>query len=242
MRRAFIRLWPLALAAAVLVSPAVAGAATLVVVSARGIDLTPGAQVDSARPLPLKDGQMVTLIAPTGTIIKLRGPRGGLPAPGGAALSTVNVAAALRTLVTQQLSSRTTLGVVRGASAAPIPPSPWLVDISHDGTRCVPAGRRIVFWRPGGGGAVTMTIAPDDRSWIATADWRAGHDRLVVPRSIPLRDRETYFVALGKHGNERAITLILLPAALTNDAMRAAWMIEAGCAPQVRSLLRLARR
>jgi hypothetical protein len=225
----------------VLLWPALARAATLVVVEAVGINLTPGAQIDGDKPLPLTAGQVVTLISPSGQIVKLQGPRQGPPAPDAPAASTVNVAAALRTLVTQRLSTSNELGVVRGATPEPVPPTPWLVDVTHDGERCVPAGRPIVFWRPGGGGQLTMTIAPDDRSWLATAEWQAGAERVMVPESIPLRDRATYFIKLGK-GREHAITLVLLPRALANDAMRAAWMIEAGCATQVKSLLRVASR
>lgn len=213
-------------------------AADLVVVEARGIDLKPGAQIDGEKPLLLKDGQVVTLISPSGEIIKLHGPMNAAPAPaqGG---SSVDVQGALKTLVTRELADNSELGVVRGAADDPVPPQPWLVDVTHDGTRCLPQDNPIVFWRPGGGGADTVTIAPYDRSWVARADWDSGSDRLAIGDRVPLRSRATYLVRIGK--KEAAITLIMIPAAVNNDAMRAAWMIEVGCVAQVKSLLQANR-
>jgi hypothetical protein len=213
-------------------------AANLVVVEARGIDLTPGAEVDGNKPLVLKDGQVVTLISPSGEIVKLHGPMNAAPAPTQSG-STVDVQGALRTLVTQELADNSELGVVRGAADDPVPPEPWLVDVTHDGTRCLPEKNPIVFWRPGGGGADTVTIAPYDRSWLARAEWRAGADRMVVASAVPLKSRSTYIIRTGK--KEAAVTLVMIPSAVSNDAMRAAWMIEVGCVPQVKSLLQAAR-
>lgn len=225
-------------AVALALGSAQARAVTLVVVEARGVDLKPGAEVDGAKPMALKDGQVVTLISPTGEIIKLHGPMNAAPAPaqGG---STVDVQGALKTLVTQELADNAELGVVRGAGDDPIPPQPWLVDVVHDGTRCLPENTPIVFWRPGGGVAQTVSIAPYDRSWLAKAEWRAGDDRLTVANAVPLRSRATYLVRVGN--KEAAVTLVMIPAAVSNDAMRAAWMIEVGCVPQVKSLLQAAR-
>lgn len=215
-----------------------AAAATLVVVEARGIALTPGAQIDGSKALELKDGQVVTLIAPSGEIIKLHGPMDAPPAPSGGG-STVDVQGALKTLVTQELADNSELGVVRGAAEDPIPPQPWLVDVMHDGTRCLPEYSPVVFWRPGGGGAEPVTIAPYDRSWLARAEWQAGADRMTVGDAVPLRSRSTYVIRTGK--KEAAVTLVRIPPVVSNDAMRAAWMIEVGCVAQVKSLLQAGR-
>jgi hypothetical protein len=213
-------------------------AADLVVVESRGIDLKPGTQIDGEKPLALRDGQVVTLISPSGEIIKLHGPMSGAPAPG-AGGSSVDVKGALKTLVTQELADNSELGVVRGAAEDPVPPEPWLVDVTHDGARCLPVNSPIVFWRPGGGGADAVTIAPYDRSWLVRAEWQAGSDRLPITDKVPLRTRSTYMVRVGK--KETAITLVMIPAAVSNDAMRAAWMIEVGCVSQVKSLLQANR-
>jgi hypothetical protein len=236
-----VRRVALALAGAVValsIAAGTAAAATLVVVEARGIALTPGAQIDGSKALELKDGQVVTLIAPSGEIIKLHGPMNAPPAPSGGG-STVDVQGALKTLVTQELADNSELGVVRGAADDPIPPQPWLVDVTHDGTRCLPESNPVVFWRPGGGGAEQVTIAPYDRSWLARAEWQTGADRMTVGVAVPLRSRATYVIRSGK--KEVAVTLIRIPAVVTNDAMRAAWMIEVGCVAQVKALLQAGR-
>jgi hypothetical protein len=212
-------------------------AGNLIVVEARGVDLKPGAEVDGAKPLALKDGQVVTLISASGEIIKLHGPMNAAPAPsqGG---STVDVKGALKTLVTQELADNAELGVVRGAGDDPIPPQPWLVDVTHDGTRCLPEHTPIVFWRPDGRDAQTVSIAPYDRSWRALAEWQDGADRMTVGSAVPLRSRSTYVIRIGT--KEAAVTLVMIPSAVSNDAMRAAWMIEVGCVSQVKALLRTA--
>lgn len=227
-----------AAAIAVTIGAAAAQAANLVVVEARGIDLKPGAEIDGGKPLSLKEGQVVTLISPSGEIIKLSGPMNAAPAPaqGG---STVDVKGALRTLVTQELADNAELGVVRGAADDPVPPQPWLVDVTRDGTRCLPEHYPVVLWRPGGGGASPMTIAPYDRSWVVRTEWQAGADRLSMGGAVPLRTRQTYVIRVGT--KEAAVTLVTIPAAVNNDAMRAAWMIEVGCTPQVKALLQAAR-
>ena len=51
-----------------------------------------------------------------------------------------------------------------------------------------------------------------------------------------MRGGETYIVTVG--GVESAITMVAVPAALTNDAMRTAWMAEKGCEAQATALLR----
>jgi hypothetical protein len=139
-------------------------------------------------------------------------------------------------LVNATLARSDRVGVVRGAGDEVVPPAPWLVDITHVGNRCLPPASPITFWRPGAGAAVPLTIAPSDRSWIARAEWPTGADRIQIPSTIPLRDRSTYLVNLD--GKETAITLVIIPDAISNDAMRVGWMMEAGCATQAQALLK----
>ena len=209
-------------------------AADLVVVEARGIALRPGQTVDGGKPLALQDGQQVVLISPAGKTIKVRGPWDKPPVDE-ADNATADVSAALRSMVTAQAARTDRLGVVRGAANLIIPPEPWLVDVTHAGNRCLPEGVPITFWRPGPTPAVQLVIAPSDRSWRARADWPAGADRLVMPPSVPLRQRASYVVSLA--GKERGITLITIPAAVATAPVRVAWMNEAGCDAQAQALL-----
>ncbi len=215
-----------------------AAAADLVVVTSRGVNLKAGQAVDGAQPLVLKEGQQVELIAPTGQLIKLHGPWDKPPIAQGAA-DAPDASAALKALLTANLARSESVGVVRGAPAQVVPPDPWLLDVTHVGIRCVPENRQVVFWRPNRGGAAAVTIEPYDRSWRARAQWPAGADRMAVPASLPLANRSTYIVGL--NGKDIPITLVTVPAAASNDAMRAAWLMQQGCDAQAQALLQGAR-
>ena len=237
MMRAVLRLIA-ALTVLLLGSTASGRAADLVVVESRGVALKAGQAVDGTKPLSLKDGQQVVLIAPTGQMIKLHGPWDKPPIGEGAAANP-DVGDALKALLTQSLAKSEKVGVVRGGTDQVVPPDPWLVDVTHVGIRCVPANQHIVFWRPGGGAAAPLSIQPYDRSWRARTEWPAGADRLPMPPSLPLTNRATYVVDL--NGKAASITIVAVPAAASNDAMRAAWMLEEGCDGQARALLQRAR-
>ena len=211
----------------------VANAATLVVVEARGIGLKPGAILQSDAVLTLKQGQHLTLISETGSTLKIDGPYNKPPVAveGGG----VNLNDTLRALVTQREARSGEYGTTRAAVLAKLP-DPWLVDATHGGNGCMLENRAPVFWRPAADSASTLAVAPTDRSWKAQAKWPAGDDRLSITTDVPMRGGETYVVTVG--GAESAITMVSVPAALTNDAMRTAWMAEKGCEAQAAALLR----
>lgn len=220
---------------AVAAARADAPAAQLVVVEARGIALTPGEAIDPTKPVVLKPDQFVVLMSPTGQTIKLTGPYDKAPGGDGGG-GKAEVGAALTALVTQKLASSESLGVVRGANADPIPPQPWLVNVTHVGNRCLEVGKPITLWRDRSDATIPLTVTPFDHSWRANATWAAGDDRLTLPSTVPISRRASYMV---KAGNQTvAITIIAIPATVDNDAMRASWMIEAGCTAQAVALLR----
>jgi hypothetical protein len=213
-------------------------AVTMVVVEAHGLKLQPGDTVDGSITLALQEGQQLTLIAPTGQIVKLKGPSDAPPLPGNAA-GPADVKAALNTLITQKVAMNERAGVVRGTGSPPVPPDPWLLDVTHVGNRCLPADQPMVLWRPAGTKETNLVITPSDRSWQAKAIWPEGADRLTLPNIQPLARRTAFLVRLGNR--EVGITLIAIPASLTNDAMRAAWMEESGCDTQAEALLKAAQ-
>jgi hypothetical protein len=136
--------------------------------------------------------------------------------------------------VTQE-NGRERAGVIRGGPALVVPPDPGLVDVSSNGLRCLDSGTSITFWRPDSRATQPLQVAPSDRSWKARADWEAGVDRLALPRTVPVRKRTTYVVKLGGK-EEVTLTLITIPATIGNDAMRARYMMEAGCDGQAKAL------
>jgi hypothetical protein len=204
----------------------------MVVMEARGIRLQQGQVIDGSVPLTLAEGQQVSLMMQDGKVVKLRGPLDKAPAPSESS-AVANVQLALELLVTQQ-SSRERAGVSRGGSGLVIPPEPWVIDVSSSGLRCLPADSAITLWRPEASATQPVEVTPNDRSWKADVDWQSGSDRLPLPRNVPVRRRTPYVVRVG--GKEVNITLVSLPATLTNDAMRASFMMENGCEAQAKAL------
>ena len=221
-----------ALAALLLAALPAAAKIDMVVMEARGVKLQQGQVIDGSVNLTLADGQQVSLMMQDGKVVKLRGPFDKPPAPAEAAAGA-NVQLALQLLVTQQ-SSRERAGVIRGGAGLVIPPEPWIVDVSSSGLRCLEADSSIILWRPDASDSVPVEVAPNDRSWKADAEWKAGSDRLPLPHNVPFRRRTAYVVRV--NGRDTNITLISLPSALTNDAMRASFMMENGCDAQAKAL------
>jgi hypothetical protein len=223
----------LALFGFALLAPCASQAADLIVAEARGTALRPGQTVDDTKPLMLKEGQHVTLIAPNGATFKIDGPYNKAPAADQAA--GVPIGTRLAALVTQNQARVGEVGTTRGTAPNKLP-DPWLFDISRNSTVCLRDGQMPVFWRPDATKPATITVMPGDRSWKSEAAWPAGTDRITVPTKVPIHGDATYIVSLGE--NQAALTVSAVPAVLGNDSMRAAWMAEKGCDAQAEALLR----
>jgi hypothetical protein len=216
---------------ALLGGTAAADAASLVVVEARGVALRPGATLDSAKVLQLKQGQHVTLITDTGSTLHLDGPYNEPPLASGS--GGVNLSQTLRALISQRETRTGEYGTTRGTVVAALP-EPWLLDASHSGAGCLLENRTPIFWRPDARAVARLTVAPIDRSWKAVATWPAGQSRIAITTDVPMQGGETYVIVL--NGEEFAISMTLLPAVLINDDMRAAWMANKGCEAQAEAL------
>jgi hypothetical protein len=208
-------------------------AATLVVVEARGIALTPGTALDDSKPLALKQGQHVTLISETGATLKLDGPYNRPPTGNGG--QGVDLSQTMKALITQRQARAGEYGTTRGTTLAELP-EPWLLDASHGGNGCLLEGSDPVFWRPDAGKEASIAVTPVDRSWKAQAHWLAGSDRIAVTPDVPMRGGETYSVDF--NGEEFAVTIVVVPRALASDVMRAAWMADKGCTAQAQAVLK----
>jgi hypothetical protein len=212
-----------------------ASAAVLVVAEARGIALKPGATLDSAKPLTLKQGQHVTLISETGSTLKLDGPYDRPPAAGGG--GGVGLNQTLAALVTQRQARAGEFGVTRGTVLADLP-DPWVLDATHSGNVCVLENGTPTFWRPDSKAVASLAVAPVDHSWNAKAQWPVGQDRIAVTTDVPMRAGETYVVTF--NGTESAVTLVQVPGTLTNTEMKAGWMANRRCEQQAQALLKTA--
>src|SRR5579863_8105081 len=158
---------------------------------AHGVPLRPGQQIDDAKVLDLAAGQSITVIAHNGDTLKLRGPYHNKPMAGANGGGSLTVA--LGSLLVRGGVRASDVGAVRGGQAVHLP-EPWVIDVSHPGTRCVRAGQPTVFWRTQTQQAGELAIAPVNRAWRLTAPWPRGVDRLPAPRELPVVERATYLV------------------------------------------------
>ena len=215
-----------------------ASAAVLVVAEARGIALKPGATLDSTKPLTLKQGQHVTLVSETGSTLKLDGPYDRPPVAAGAG-GGVGLNQTMAALVTQRTARAGEFGVTRGTVLADLP-DPWLLDATHSGNVCVMENGTPTFWRPDSKAIASLAVAPVDHSWNAKAQWPVGQDRISVTTDVPMKAGETYVVTF--NGTESAVTIVQVPASLTNTDMRAGWMANRRCEQQAQALLKTASK
>ncbi len=212
-----------------------AAAADLFVVEAKGVELTPGQQLDGGKPLALAVGQRVTVVTADGRTLKLKGPFNEAPAPEVASASNT-VATSLKGLIKLREADTTSAGIIRSGTAGVTPPSPWLIDVRHNGDRCVMAGQKAVLWRQDVAQTGSdLKIAPVDQSWSAKVAWPTHVDKLALPAALGLNDGQAYQVSVD--AATVRLTLHVIPSAVTTDAARAAWMIEVGCQPQAKALI-----
>ena len=224
-----------------LVVPAAASAVELVVVvEARGGPYKIGQKVDGNLPITLTAGQKLTLIAQNGATVRLRGPFEGAPAPD-SAIEGGDVATALLNLGRQTDSTATSLGVVRAGTEERIAPDPRAMDITRPGHRCLLGESAAVLWWPDRStDNAKLEISPADRSWSARARWPSNSDRMALPANLPLRDGQTYLFEINKVSS--AVVVHLVPADLSTESVRAAWMLEKGCYGQAVALARTESR
>jgi hypothetical protein len=95
-----------------------------------------------------------------------------------------------------------------------------------------------VFWRPDAQAAASLSVSPADHSWNAKTQWPAGQDRIAVTTDVPMRAGETYVVTF--NGTESDVTVVQVPASLTNNDMKAGWMANRRCEQQAEALVKTA--
>ncbi len=233
MTRARAILAALASVAAASLPLAAPRAAELIVVEARGIGLHSGDMIDDQAPLDLKEGQHVTLITATGATLKIDGPFDRVPGAGSGDDDNGGIGTALRALVTQS-ATRAEAGVVRAGLSPVVLPEPWLLDVSRTGVVCLRNGDKPLLWRESAARRSDLMIVSGDRTWRADANWDAGVDRMLLPQAVPFHGGITYRIRLD--GNDANITVKLVPNALVNPEMQAAWLADVGCDPQAQAL------
>lgn len=215
----------------VVLAASAASAAQYVVSEARGVNFAVGSVIDPTKPIVLRQGQHLTLISESGQTVHIDGPYQKAPS----AEHGVELAAALGGLISEQQARSNELGTMRGATPRPPLPDAWLIDATDSGRACLLEGKAPSLWRPSDKDAVTLSIMPADRSWKADTHWPAGSATLTLPANLGVHADASYFFAI--NDAEYAITIVNVPAVLTTDEMRGAWMIDKGCERQAEALL-----
>jgi hypothetical protein len=211
-----------------------AQAAQFIIVEARGVNMKVGDIVDPTKPLVLKQGQHLTLVSDSGQTIKLDGPFEKAPV----AAQGVQLAAAIGALASNNNGRLGEIGTTRAAGKVDLPHA-WVLDAVHPGSECLREGDAPVLWRPAADKTVDLVVMPADRSWKAQANWPAGQNELAVKSDMGVHGDASYFVVV--NGTETPISIATVPKSLSTDQMRAAWMLQKGCTPQVEALVRASR-
>jgi hypothetical protein len=231
----------LSLLAAFLLS-ATGFADTLIVYSAVGVGYKPGEAINSSDAMTLKSGERLSLISPTGKMIKLVGPFKGVPLTKEAGKDNQSIKKAIQNLLTHSEPGSDSYGITRNTddllklASQPAPlPSPWVIDVTQDGPYCYKEGEKIIFWRGDKSKTTTITIKIEPVGWNAKATWKSGKSKLALPDSIPIKEGLLYKVTLDGKGVEGVLNII--PKTIQSKIAQAAWMKERGCLSQFRTLV-----
>ncbi len=206
-----------------------------VVVESRGIALSPGQRLSAESVIELKEGERLRVLGLDGRAIELRGPRSGPLVAAPEASVPVDRSQALSALITNRNARIGTAGLVRSGPAAEPVPDAWSIDISRPGTRCVREGDRPILWHPAPHAARISVLYSADRSWRADIGWSQGQSRLLLPELVPTDRPSTLIV--GGDRDEYAINLLVVPRAIDDRMMLAAWMLDRGCLQQADALV-----
>lgn len=206
----------------------------LVVAEARGLQLKPGARIESGASVTLKPGDRLVALAPDGRVSILRGPYQGPAFRGEGPAQDPRLA--LAALISTRNDRASSVGAVRsGANAAKLP-EPWLIDVSRPGERCIREGDQPVWWRPDTGSASAFTVYPVDRSWRAEFHWPQDQQAILARDLVRLDGMKMLVIRTGSQ--ERPIRLHVIPSTVEDPLVMAAWMLEKACVQQADALLR----
>ena len=223
-------------------------AAELVIFETTSPEFKAGQIIDGNKPLILKVGQSVSLLSPSGKMLKIQGPFEAAPALQESKSDGPEVIDALKGLVAPRKADKGSLGVIRDAGIKVTDkddgilmpeaiglPEPWVIDISNSGNHCVRYNSSIVFWRYETTNDVEIKITKPQKGWAANTVWPKGFNKLEAPSSLILQDGEKLEVEIENQKTQIAIHVI--PGSVANETMQTAWMNLKKCTPQASALL-----
>jgi len=214
----------------------------LIVYSAKGVQYKSGAVISSTEGLTLQPGQELSLISPTGKMIKLVGPYDGVPMGNIDEKSKKSVKEALLNLLSDSGEGQESFGITRSTddvfklASRPAPlPSPWVLDVTKDGPYCYREGDKVIFWRANKSESTDVTINILEHAWNAKTVWSEGKSQLASPPAMPVIDGAVYQITLNQNKSQGSLNVV--PDALQSKLAQAAWLKEKGCIPQFKTLV-----
>lgn len=187
----------------------------------------PGRAVDESRPVVLRAGDVVTVLAPSGART-LRGP------------GTFRLASAAGAAPAFNPRARFSATRGPGGSVAPSAPGLWEVDASAGGTVCLREGDPVLLWRPAADSEGALELAPAAGSGAELVAWPAGRAMQRWPERLPAADGSEYRLKWAGEGKPVRLRFRTLPAAGADATDLARAFIDRGCEAQLDRLLKTA--
>jgi hypothetical protein len=216
------KLGMVALAGAVIVSPAMA--ANVVVVRSIGPSAKaypPGKAMPDSASIKLGNGDAVTLLGPNASRT-LRG-------PGTFTASTVD-----RSSLAMAAGRRSRFGAMRSGEITSAP-SLWDVDVTQSGKMCIAEPAKLKLWRPNADSAATLSIR---RGSAAQAiEFPAGHATVPWPATLPVANGGEYQLELAGSGDSGKLTFVMVNAPPADQVAAAQLLIDKGCQNQLDLLI-----
>jgi len=206
----------------------------LIVMDVRGFKAKVGSTIDSEKPLQLEEGDRITLIRSDGVAVTLRGPYNQPPMPKKSSQTDPKIA--LAALVTTRDARTNSVGTIRaGKDARPLP-SPWLIDVTRPGIRCLQQDTQPVFWRPESDREVQFKIIPADRSYQVDTMWPA-KEMYFKSDKIQFLNAQQYLTVTIEE-EDFNIQISEIPKEIPEGLLLTGWMIEKGCVQQADALIK----
>ncbi|MEC9344723.1 MAG: hypothetical protein VYB54_00760 [Pseudomonadota bacterium] len=214
-----------------------ATAAEVIVLESTVAAFSPGVSLPANGVVSLPAGASISVLDSNGATRTITGPYSGpvaADAPGDGGVLSV-----LSQLVKEEDRERSMLGAVRAFSKSDVLRDPLAIDVSENGTFCLPPGQAPVFWRPE---KLDIDTRFSIRNWGTNADpliayWKKGDRVLGWPPHVPIGDGETFLLKVEAAQTAAEVTILRMPPSVNSDLEQIVWLAQHGCRPQARRMV-----
>lgn len=184
--------------------------------------------------LPLKPGDMVTVMDSGGTRV-LKGP-GNVSVNGAAAATGSGFASLISNAGARQARTGATRSAIGGGPARS--PNVWFVDASKNGAHCVSDPAGLSLWRPDGSAAgnIVVTRLSDNKS--VSIDYRAGQFTRTWPvAELPMTEGAQFKIQLPGAAAPVTVKATLIAGEVSGLESIASALLQKGCTNQMNVLV-----